>query len=74
MYMKSAICFLCWNRFEYTKKSLLSILENTNRNDYELNIWDNYSTDEGMIDWLRQICIDNKFSYLCYFDVGNIYT
>jgi Glycosyl transferase family 2 len=64
--MRAAILFLCWNRFEYTKKSLMSIIENSNRSDYELNIWDNGSTDEGMLDWLKQICIENKFSYLFF--------
>ena len=64
--MKAAILFLTWNRFEYTKLSLNSILENTNREDYELNIWDNGSTDEGMVDWLRQVCVDNKFSYMFF--------
>ena len=58
--MKSAICFLTYNRFQYTKRSLLSILENTNRKDYEMIIWDNGSTDEGMIDWIRKICKENK--------------
>lgn len=63
--MKAAICYITWNRFEYTKKSLISILENTKREDYELIIWDNGS-DDGSIDWIRNICNKNKFLYLFF--------
>jgi len=64
--MKAAILFLSWNRAEYTKMSIQSIIENTNREQYELIWWDNGSTDEGLIDWIRNVCIENKFSYLFF--------
>jgi hypothetical protein len=64
--MKAAICYLTWNRFEYCKKSLQSIVENTDRNSYELILWDNGSTDAGMIEWLKNMCEQNKWSYLFF--------
>jgi len=63
---KASLCYITWNRFLYTKKSLLSIIENTKRNNYDLNIWDNGSTDEGMVDWLRNISLNNNFSYMFF--------
>jgi hypothetical protein len=65
--MKAAICFLSWNRIEYNKKSIESILKNTNRKDYDLIWWDNQSTDNGMIDWIRNVCKENNFYYM-FFD------
>jgi hypothetical protein len=64
--MKAAICYLTWNRFEYTKKSIQSIINNTNSYDYELIWWDNGSTEAGMLDWIKNICIENKFKYLFF--------
>jgi len=64
--MRAAICYLTWNRFQYTKKSLASIVQYTNRDDYELILWDNGSTEEGMIDWLREFCKEHKFNYLFF--------
>jgi len=64
--MKAAILFLSWNRIKYTQMSIKSIIENTNREKYELLWWDNGSTDEGMIDWIRATCIENKFSYIFF--------
>lgn len=63
---KSCICYITWNRFAYTKKSLDSILKNTKREDYDCVIWDNGSEDEGMIDWIRNTCLDNGFYYLFF--------
>lgn len=64
--MKASICYLTWNRFLYTKESLQSIIENTKREDYELILWDNGSTEEGMLDYLRNICKENNFKYLFF--------
>lgn len=63
--MKSCICYLTYNRFLYTKESLQSIIDNTNRSDYELIIWDNGSSND-MLDWLRDICIKNNFKYIYF--------
>lgn len=63
---KAAICYLTWNRFTYTKLSLESILDKTNRSDYELILWDNGSTEPGMLDWLRDCCKENNFKYLFF--------
>lgn len=66
MNKRACICYLTWNRFEYTKSSLKSIIENTERNSYDMIIWDNYSTELGMVDWLKQICLDNDFKYMFF--------
>jgi len=62
--MRAAVCYLTWNRLIYTKKSLQSIIDNTRKNDYDLILWDNGSTDKGMIDYLRETCKKNKFYYI----------
>jgi glycosyltransferase involved in cell wall biosynthesis len=62
--MKCSICYLTYNRLDYCKKSLSSIIQNTPRDLYELLLWDNGSDEEGMLDWLRQICQENKFDYV----------
>jgi hypothetical protein len=64
--MRAALCFLSWNRFQYTQKTIEFLLKNTNRDDYELIWWDNFSTEEEMRDWIRKTCIENKFSYLFF--------
>lgn len=47
------IMFTTWNRLEYTKKALKSVLENT-IHPFALWIWDNNSTD-GTIEYLKNI-------------------
>lgn len=64
--MKACICYLTWNRWAYTKYSLQSIIDNTDRSLYELILWDNGSTEPGMVDWIRDICLTNNFKYLFF--------
>jgi hypothetical protein len=64
--MKSAICYLSWNRIDYMKKSLNSIIKNTNRDSYDLILWDNGSDDETL-NYLRYTCKSNNFYYV-FFD------
>ncbi len=47
------IKLITWNRLEYTKKTINSILENTDY-PFTLWIWDNASTD-GTIDYLKNL-------------------
>jgi len=62
---KACICYISWGRIEYTKKSIASILENTNREDFDLIWWDNGS-DKEMTEWIKQICIENNFYYIFF--------
>lgn len=62
--MKACICFLTYNRLEYTKKSLQSIIDNTPHGDYDLLLWDNFSDEEGMVEWLKDTCVKNHFHYI----------
>jgi glycosyltransferase involved in cell wall biosynthesis len=62
--MKAAILYLTYNRLEYTKKSLQSIIDNTPRDLYDLLLWDNGSQDEGVLEYLRETCVNNKFEYV----------
>lgn len=64
--MKAAICFLTWNRFEFTKTSLNSIIQNTNRNNYDIFVWDNGSSDTGMTQYLKNTCETNGFYYMFF--------
>lgn len=49
--MKLLIGMLTYNRLEMTKKCLESLYANTDKEDFELIIWDNGSTD-GTKEWL----------------------
>jgi len=62
--IRGAILYLTHNRFDYTKESLMSIIKNTPRDKYDLLVWDNCTTEEGMLDWLREVCKDNNFDYV----------
>jgi glycosyltransferase involved in cell wall biosynthesis len=63
--MKSMICFITWNRLEYTKRSLESIIQNTNRDDFDLLLWDNGS-DKETVDWVRDFCLKHNFLYMFF--------
>jgi hypothetical protein len=62
--MRACILFLTYDRFEYTKQSLQSIVDNTDRSQYDLLLWDNNSTEEGMLDWLEEFCNKHKFHFI----------
>jgi GT2 family glycosyltransferase len=47
-----------YNRFTYTKEALESLLKN--REDFHLVIYDNGSTEQGMIEYLQKIRSDDK--------------
>jgi hypothetical protein len=64
--MKAAICYLSWNRFEYTKLSIQSIIDNTEKNDFDLIWWDNGSTELGMREWIKKICLERDWKYLFF--------
>ncbi|MEJ8552663.1 glycosyltransferase [Tepidibacter sp. Z1-5] len=51
--MKTSIIILTYNKLDYTKKCIESIRKYTNKNDYELIIVDNNSTDET-VGWLKK--------------------
>jgi glycosyltransferase involved in cell wall biosynthesis len=69
--MKAIICVLTWNRFDYTKKTFEALIQNTNRDEYELLLFDNGSTEPGMLEWMKNICLENKFDYVfCKINVG----
>lgn len=60
--MITSIVILTHNKLEYTKLCIESIREYTNKNDYEIIIVDNHSTD-GTADWLNdQIDIKTIFN------------
>ena len=50
--MRTSIMMATYNRLELTKRTLDSLINNTNKIDYRLIIIDNGSTD-GTVDWLR---------------------
>lgn len=51
--MKTSIVILTFNQLEYTKKCIDSIRQYTKKNEYELIIVDNNSTDET-VSWLKE--------------------
>ena len=55
--MKIDICVLTFNRKEYTKISLESLIRNTGRELYRLLVYDDHSED-GSISYLRDLGID----------------
>jgi len=63
--MKAMICYITWNRLEYTKKSLASILKNTDRSKYDLLLWDNGS-DIDSVNWITKFCYDNDFKFMFF--------
>jgi GT2 family glycosyltransferase len=60
--MITSIVILTHNKLKYTKLCIESIREYTNKNDYEIIIVDNHSTD-GTVDWLnKQLDIKTIFN------------
>jgi len=50
--MQVDLVFVCWNRLDYTRLSLESILSDPTE-EFQLTIWDNGSTD-GTVEYLRR--------------------
>lgn len=63
---KAVILFLTYGRFQYTKESLTSIIDNTDRNLYDLLVWDNGTRSDEMLNWLEQTCKKNCFHFVFY--------
>jgi len=60
---KILIAMLTYNRLEMTKKSLNSLYENTDVNDFDLIIWDNNSTD-GTKEYLHEFAKDKTMTII----------
>ena len=58
--MKIDLVFITYNRLEYTKLALASVLADPTE-DFRLTIWDNASTD-GTVEYLKNEVSDHRIS------------
>src|SRR6056297_3387710 len=56
--MSIDLIFITFNRLDYTKRALASVLKDSSE-DFSLTIWDNGSTD-GTVEYLKEEVDDNR--------------